>query len=367
MNFRAFCIKYRGRLLALGISLVIILLYFLLRPWKAGMNFLIQQVTTPFKQGISWTCSILPFSAAELVWALLILGGIFLLGQSVWLLIRKKNRGELLLRRTAGLAAILAAGYAGFCLLWGVNYYGDSFSDQSGLQAEPITVSRLAGTARLFADLVNQYAPLTKRDENGLLDISRSEILKQTDHLYDSIGEEFPFLLLDMPRPKTILCSRVMSLVNFTGFYFPFTGEANLNADSPTCFFPCTAAHEMAHQRNIAPEQEATFVAILTCLKSDIPEFQYSGALMGYLYLANALYDADRDAWREVSGMLGTEAQADLSANNAYWAQFKTPVNTAAETVYNSFLQGYGQELGTKSYGACVDLLAAYFAEETSS
>lgn len=58
---------------------------------------------------------------------------------------------------------------------------------------------------------------------------------------------------------------------------------------------------------------------------------------------------------------------ADLAAYSAYWAQFDTPVRTATTTIYDSFLQSYGQELGMQSYGAVVDLLVAYYGQEASA
>ena len=59
----------------------------------------------------------------------------------------------------------------------------------------------------------------------------------------------------------------------------------------------------------------------------------------------------------------GTEVLTDFAANRAYWKQFETPVQTASNTVYEGFLQSYDQELGLKSYGACVDLLVNYYYE----
>ena len=35
----------------------------------------------------------------------------------------------------------------------------------------------------------------------------------------------------------------------------------------------------------------------------------------------------------------------------------------ASNTVYEGFLHSYDQELGLKSYGACVDLLVNYYYE----
>ena len=54
----------------------------------------------------------------------------------------------------------------------------------------------------------------------------------------------------------------------------------------------------------------------------------------------------------------------DFHINNAYWAQFEdTAVQSASNSVYDSFLKSNGQELGRQSYGKCVDLLTHYYLE----
>ena len=47
----------------------------------------------------------------------------------------------------------------------------------------------------------------------------------------------------------------------------------------------------------------------------------------------------------------------DWKENNDYWAALESPVEEAAGDVYDSFLKSNNQELGIRSYGACVDLL----------
>ena len=330
---RAFARFFRSHLgihLTALISAAVIGLYFLLRPCKGLMNFLIRWVTTPYKQAMAAILSLLPFSMAELIWAVGIIGVPILIFQTVYRMFRPGGRLRriILYRRIAGLCAAVLTVYAGFC------------------------------------QLVNEYAPQVERDEAGCFSVSRDEIFSKAGSIYDAVGEEFPFLSGSLPTPKRIFFSRIMSYVDFTGFFFPFTDEANLNTDSPACLLPSTITHELAHQKNIAPEQEANFVAILTALKSNNPVYCYSAALLGYIHLSNALYKADRIAWEQVYGSLDARVRADLSANNAYWQQFQTPVNQATQTVYNSFLQSYGQELGVKSYGACVDLLVACYCPE---
>ena len=78
---------------------------------------------------------------------------------------------------------------------------------------------------------------------------------------------------------------------------------------------------------------------------------------MGYVHLSNALYSADREAWQQIRDSLDREVMADLQYNSEYWAKYETKVKDISNTVYEDFLESYGQELGLKSYGACVDLL----------
>ena len=144
----------------------------------------------------------------------------------------------------------------------------------------------------------------------------------------------------------------------------PPLGESTLNVDCPAVFLPVTIAHEFAHQRGVAAEQEANFVGIAACVDSDKPEYVYSGYLFGYLHLANALYEADRDLWSQTGQLLCSQAIADFEDNNAYWAKFDGLTAKVMTTTYEGFLQSYGQDLGMKSYGACVDLLVARYCPQ---
>lgn len=96
-------------------------------------------------------------------------------------------------------------------------------------------------------------------------------------------------------------------------------------------------------------------------------DYAYSGWLFGYLHLSNALYEADPALAAASYQTLCAEARADLAANNAYWKQWEGPVKQTGEKVYTTFLQGYGQDLGMRSYGACVDLLVEEFLTNTTS
>ena len=227
-------------------------------------------------------------------------------------------------------------------------------------------VETLIQVTALFAQRAAEFSTQVERDENGRFAVSRDEILARGPEVYENVAREYPFLALEgQTAAKPIFFSRLQSRLGFTGVYFPFTGEANVNVDAPACLLPATVAHEMAHQRMVASEQEANFVGILAAVTSGDPVYQYSGYLMGLIQLCNALAPVDRAAWQDIVQRYFTQELADdWNANNAYWAALASPMEDAAEQVYDSFLKGNGQELGMRSYGACVDLLAAYFGGE---
>ena len=247
--------------------------------------------------------------------------------------------------------------------MWNAAYYASSFQERSGLKAEPYSVETLAQVTALFAQKAAEFSTQVERDKNGLFAESLEAVFDRGPAVYENLVQEFPFLELEPSvRVKPLFFSRLQSILGFTGVYFPFTGEANVNIDAPACMIPATVAHEMAHQRMVASEQEANFVGIAAAVTSGDPVFQYSGYLFGLVQLCNALAPVDRDAWNTIVQQYFTQEMAnDWNANNAYWAELSSPVEETAEQVYDSFLKGNDQELGIRSYGACVDLLVAYF------
>ena len=262
------------------------------------------------------------------------------------------------------LLRLLALGlsvYAGFCLLWGVYYYGDDFLAKSGLKSEAISGEDLELVTLYFAAQVNDLAPRVPRDGEGCCASDRTELLARSPALFRAVTEDFPCLAGPEVPAKRMFFSRIMSIIDFTGFFCPFTGEANVNADFPVGLFASTVAHELSHQRGVAKEQEANFVAVLASLASGDTEYGYSACLLAYVHLGNALASVRPEAYRMIYAGLDAGAQADLRASSEYWAHFESPVQTVTDAVYEGFLQSYDQKLGMRSYGACVDLLVNYY------
>ena len=347
------------------VSLAVIGAYFALRGNFPLMTWMSERVVRPWHRFFGRLFNALPFSLAGVLIAALVLGCLAYIVYSVVQAVRRGGVGRrvyLLAVTAVGLTALI---YAGFCLLWGVYFYTSDFEDQSGIYGTALSVEQLESVTRYFAGLANSYGTQVLRDENSLYAADMDEIFERSAVLYDNVETSFPCLAGDGLRPKPFQFSGIMSLMNFTGFFSPFTGEANINVASPACMTPSTIAHELAHQRGVAAEDEANFVAVLACLENGDPDYCYSASLLAYIHLSNALYKADAERWQTIRDGLSPGVRADIADNNAYWQRRKTVVSKTSDAVYTGFLHSYGQTLGMQTYGACVDLLVAYYYNDT--
>ena len=353
----------RAPLLFLAAGCLAVGAFRLSRQNRPAMEWLAAHISMPFKRAASALVNLLPFSGAEVVCLLVGCGALAFFVRGIWN--QAHGRGGL----AACLLALAALGvwiYAGVCLLWGVHYYTESFEEKAGMDTGGVTLDQLERAALWFREKVNETAPLVNRTEEGVFDYTWQQIFADSAGLYDGVLEEYPFLEGPERRPKPAFFSKLMSASNFTGYLFPFLGESTLNVDCPAVFIPVTIAHEFSHQRGVAQEQQANFVGIEACIASGKPAYVYSGYLFGYLHLTNALWEADPQRWARVEEGLCAQAGKDMALNNAYWAQYQEKVvaNTM-QGVYENFLYSYDQSMGMRSYGACVDLLAEKYGQET--
>lgn len=352
----------------LGITLLCLLavaLIYALRVDEGAMLWVYEHVTHPYHLFMSKLCSHFAFSAAELVYAAAILGLAAYLLWCVYRLIRFPEKLWQLYRLVLTLAMAGAVFWAGLSVMWTPCYYAPGFAEQSGEDDGPLELEELETVTRWFAALASEYADEVPRDENGACSTDRDSVLDRAAGVFEGAAELYPFLDGEALRPKPIHFSRIMSCLDFTGFFFPMTGEANLNMDSPVFLLPSTSQHEIAHQRGVAMEQECNFVAVLSCLESEYADFRYAGAALAYIYLGNALAGADYEAYTEIYYSLSDTVRADFKAQSAYWDEFRdSAAQKASNTVYDSFLKSNGQELGMQSYGACVNLLVHYYIDE---
>ena len=349
----------------LGADLAVLGLYLALRHDRGLMNGFADRITTPLKGALGRLCALTSLSVMELLYVLAGAAALVYVVGSVIAAVKARGRRG---RRAYG-AVLLAADvcltvYALFCLMWGVNYWTDSFQDRSGITAQPVAAEDLEAVTAYFAQQLADTADSVPRDENGVYAVPKEQILAESRLVYGGVTELFPFLDFRDTGVKAVGCSRFMSIMGFTGVYFACIGESNVNVDSPACLLPSTVAHELAHQRGIAWEQECNFLGVLASVTSGMPDYVYSGWLLGFIHLGNALYETDPEAYWAIRNALPETVRADLRDNNAYWDQFRdNVVEKVSDTVYDAALKSYGDANGMKSYSMVVELLVAYYKD----
>lgn len=348
---------YFGTLLP---PLGLILLFEFIKFQRSLINTWVFSMLMPTMQKVGRFFDRVPFSVGELLTVFVLVGSVVYLIIAIFRAIRNWN-GSLLFRPLALLLCVWLWIWAGMCWLWNCAYYADNFSQRSGFTAHPSSSEQLAQVTRYFAQQCAAYSDDISRDDMLHFQVPLTDCFSAVPTLYDGISQTFPILSASTGQTKPLFFSRLQSMLGFTGVYFPFTGEANINIDAPACLIPATIAHEMAHQRMIASEAEANFVGIMAAIHSSNPVFQYSGYLMGLTHLSNALSGVNPEEVRAIfSETFTPELSTDWNDNNSYWKELDSPVEEIAEQTYDQFLKQNHQSLGVQSYGACVDLLVTY-------
>jgi hypothetical protein len=313
---------------------------------------------------LSTITGILPFSLGELLlYAFILFVIAFIVVMIVHAVRAHASWWYVLLRRVITLLCVFSMVYAAFVFLWGFNYSRQKLADTLNLNASPATVAELSATCAALVDRANTLRSLIPEDEDGLFapEMSRRDIMRNVPGYYSTAAQESgcSFLGGSFGRVKPVLWSKGLSQAHITGVYFPFTGEANVNADVPDLLFTATCLHEAAHQRGYAREDEANFLSYYVSSYSNDASVSYSGTMLALIHAMNKLYEADSDKYYELRQTYCDGIERDLNQNSAYWQQFESPVSDVAETVNNTYLKANGQQDGVKSYGRMVDLLIA--------
>ena len=333
---------------------------------SGAVNVYVSRFAYPLRTALGKFSSHLPFSLMELFYTALVLWVIFFLVRTVYILIKRDRTAAAFFKRLFILLLVAFYIAALYSMLFGLDYYAQSFSEKSGLDASGIYLSDLENVTRYFALKASEYSRLVERDENGSVCEELDDIFAFAKSSYDGITDEFPFLDSEIFTPKKMAYSKIMSYMGFTGVYFPFTGESNVNVHSPRAFIPDTVTHEIAHQKGVTSEAECNFIGVAAAVSSQNMAYRYSGYLSGLVHLMNALGRADPELWRELRAGFSEELDHDWEENRLYWDRMEIHLTHVTENIYDKYLKSYGQTLGMASYGACVNLLVTYFAEEAA-
>ncbi len=320
-------------------------------------KFYSQGIYPVLGQALSILTNRLIFSLTEALLVIIILALVYLVIKHCTLGRKSSSTRVALIQKAVGFWVFLSLAYFIFLFIWGFNYYRIPFADLAGFDTSGIRAEELE---LLCSDLVQQTNELrlaVSEDNGGVIAVDKTKVLEQAWEGYSVAGQTYAELGGNYSKPKALVMSRIMSWLGLSGLYFPFTGEANVNMEMPVPLFPATVAHEMAHQRGFAREDEANFIAYLTCINHPDLHFQYSGTLLALINSMNALAAYNYETYLELRQGYAAGVERDLSALRQFWQQYQGPISRTSSRVNNAYLQINGQEDGIHSYGRMVDLL----------
>ena len=303
-----------------------------------------------------------PFSLAELIIVCFSTFALWYISKMILDLYRYKNkRVETSKNFALNILALTGVIYFSFQLLWGFNYQRLPLDKIFELNIRNSSPTEVADLCKTLINNSNTLRENLKENKNGIMELpyTKQYMLKTAYLGYNNASLKYPKLKGDYGIPKSILLSIPMCYTGITGFYFPFTNEANINMAEPDSFLPFTTAHEMAHQRGFAKEDEANYIAYIACINHPDVNFQYSGTLAALSYSFSALRKIDARKFKQLILTCSTSVLNDLNYNQRFWKGYSGPIESLGDKINDTYLKAQNQESGTQSYGAMVDLLLA--------
>lgn len=351
----------------LGLALLSFLIVIIARNSVSFATFFNRRISAVVRAVLAFFTNFLPFSLAEFLILSIPLILILLIAYAVRC---KTATWKSVVVYAVTLLSLVSMIFTVFVFGYGIGYYVPPLDEQLSLESRPVSAEELRDTALWLARELERYEGEFRHFADGAsaMPYSLSDMNDKLMASYQTICEKHGFIQNLNSQIKPVMASIAMSHTHFTGVYTFFTGEANLNVDFPDYTLPFTAAHEFAHQRGIARENEANFMAFLVCVESDDPYLQYSGYLNLYEYVASALYSADRTLYAEVYARVPDSAKREMRAYSAFYEKYReSEAGQIGNSINNAFLQANGNKEGTKSYGMVVDLAVAYYRTEIAS
>lgn len=318
--------------------------------------------------------ALLPFSLAEIV---LLIGLTLVLMSVLKGLASLRNRRSLL--NLLGHGALSVVDWTlflsfWFYLVWGLAYARPPAAERLGLEVVARTEVTPEVTRVLKARLAASIARVneTYRELHGSLD---GGVITAPPPGFDAnaaieVGYAHAAEVLRQPawfataRPavKEPVLSAAMSYLGVAGIYVPFTGEATVDAGPPAWSRLFTAAHEKAHQRMVASEDEANFFGMVACLHADDPHVRYAAWQVAASWYRNALYGVGEEAAAvQLVDQLGAGPKRDRADVVEYWTRYDGPLRRLQHVSNDLYLKVNGVPDGVLAYDRAELLLSAWF------
>ena len=312
-----------------------------------------------FSAGLRHLFGWLPFSFGDILYGICIFWLLWKLFKGIRALVKKRVTGQSFVRGCLKAVVIFLAVYVIFNVFWGINYNRIGIANQLQLKMDKYSLDDLKNINNILVAKANASKQVLLRQQ---FKYPGSNIMfDEVQKAYGVVDSLYPFLQYQTISLKSSMWGWAGNYLGFTGYYDPFTGEAQVNTTVPKFLQPFISCHEVAHQLGYAKEMEANFVGYLAASSSKDTFFHYSVYLDLFIYSNRNLFVIDSSAARESAKLLLPEIKNDLKEWRDFNKRHKNPIEPVIRWVYGKYLEQNQQPQGVLSYDEVTGFLIAYY------
>ena len=270
------------------------------------------------------------------------------------------------LRFFLDITATLSIVYFVFNILWGLNYYRLPLHKTLDLKTDYTNEQLITTTERLIAKANEMHRNLGFLDSVKVeIPYTQKEIFEKSINGYIHLEKEYPNLSYHPKSIKKSGWSLGLTYMGYSGYYNPFSGEAQVNNLIKTYKFPVVSCHEQAHQLGYAAENEANFIATLATLANDDPIIQYTGYIFALRYCVNEIARRDINKYHEIIETINPGILKSYKEMRDFWESYQNPFETISKAFWDQFLKANNQSKGIMSYSYMVALVVNHFENKS--
>jgi hypothetical protein len=301
----------------------------------------------------------LPFSVGDIIYGLAFCWLCWKLFRLVKMAVQRKITRRCIWLGCQKIVWMVLVLYVIFNVLWGLNYNRVGIAGQLGLVMSKYDTNDVRTINALLLEKVN--ACKTALAESTAAYSENKQLFAKVTEAYKVARLQYPFLQYEVVSQKPSLWGWLGNYTGFTGYYNPFSGEAQVNTTVPRFLLPFTSCHEVGHQLGYAKENEANFAGYLAASSSPDTLFKYSVYLELFLYANRNLSWVDSAAARSYMKQLQPGVLKDLEEWRQFSRRHRNPVEPVIRWFYGMYLRSNEQPQGIFSYDAVTAFMIAYY------
>ncbi len=305
---------------------------------------------------------LLPFSFGDLLYIAVVTYLVYAVIKFIAHLFKKRFLRAGML--ATGLVIGMQSGLLMFYLFWGMNYFRPSAAQRLNLKESKFSLNELRAVTSILIDSANATrARVTPAD----LALPNDTIYNRAVKAVRALGSTSTNFKTYSPGIKPSLLTPLLNYIGTSGYYNPFTTEAQLNYQQPVFVRPFVACHEMSHQMGYGAEDEANFVGYLAATGSSDRLLRYSAYQLAVREFMFSVYMADSLVNKELKKRISPQVKADYKQEREYWRAYQNKANVITGIFYDNFLKANNQPQGLDTYNQMVTLVMAMYRKPTNT